>query len=251
MEDIQELSRTFRRILHLKNGPVAVRIVKINEEIPVLLKKPAEPIHSFCYGVMEAFKGKAFFLSRSDVQCTMGLTTLGFKKENSKSGKHKQGVQIGVFGNEEASQNYFSKKIGLPAGQIRGLALSPLDKAVMGLDIILFRVNPEQAMWLLTANQYLTGERNVFSIGTGFQGVCGDVIAYPYLYKKMNMTVNGVGDRISSSLARNELFIGIPASAVKEIALNLIEICRKPVFKAFQSPRSTQKNSTLRLPYRH
>jgi uncharacterized protein (DUF169 family) len=250
MEDFQELSRTFRRILQLKNGPIAVRIVKTDEEIPVLFKKPAEPIQSFCYGVMEAFKGKSFFLGRSDVQCTMGLTTLGFKKETLKSGKHKQGVHMGVFGNEEASQNYYSKRICLPAGQIRGLALSPLEKAVMGADIVLFRVNPEQAMWLLTANQYLSGERNVFSIGTGFQGVCGDVIAYPYLYNKVNMTVNGVGDRISSSSARNELFIGVPSSAVKEIARNLAEIYQKPVFKTFHSPKGMQKNQTFRSLYR-
>ncbi|OGP50474.1 MAG: hypothetical protein A2Y79_06165 [Deltaproteobacteria bacterium RBG_13_43_22] len=241
MENVQELAKTYRRILQLKNGPVAVRIIKIHEETPILLKKPENPIPSFCFGLMEAFKGKSIFLTRTDVRCAMGLTALGFRKESLKSRKHKHGVQIGVFGNEEASRNYFSKGTCLPAGQTKGVAMSPLEKAVMGVDVVLFKVNSEQAMWLLTANQYLTGERNDFHIGTGFHGVCEDVIVYPYHHKKVNMTVNGVGDRLSSAMSKNELFLGVPAPLVKKIALNLSEIYRKPIFKVLHSPKSVQK----------
>lgn len=246
MENPQELARTCRRILQLKTGPVAIRILKTSEEIPVLLKRPEIPIPSFCFGIMEAFKGKSILLGRSDVKCLMGLTTLGFRKETSKSGKHKQGVQIGVFGNEEASQNYFSKGTSLPAGQTQGVAMSPLEKAVMGIDVVLFKVNSEQAMWLFAANQYLTGERNDLSIGTGFQGVCGDVIVYPLLHKKINMTVNGVGDRISTAMGKNELFVGIPAHLIKKIVSNLKEICQKPIFKVIHSPKGLPKNSAWR-----
>jgi uncharacterized protein (DUF169 family) len=251
MENLQELARTYRRILQLKSGPVAIRIIRANEEIPVLLKKPETPIPSFCFGIMAAFKGKSVLLGRSDVQCPMGLTVMGFRKESFKTGKHKQGVQIGVFGNEEASQNYFSKGISLPAGQTKGVAMSPLEKAVMGVDVVLFKVNSEQAMWLFAANQYLTGERNDFSIGTGFQGVCGDVIVYPLLHKKVNMTVNGVGDRISAAMGKNELFVGVPASLIKKIASNLTEICQKPIFKVIHSPKGMQKISAWRSGSHH
>jgi uncharacterized protein (DUF169 family) len=251
MDNLQELARTYRRILQLKTGPVAIRVIKTHEQIPVLPKKTNTPIPSFCFGIMEAFKGKSILLGRSDVQCLMGLTALGFRKESSRPGKHKQGVQIGVFGNEEASQNYFSKGISLPAGQTRGVALSPLEKAIMGVDVVLFKVNSEQAMWLFAANQYLTGERNDFSVGTGFQGVCGDVIVYPLLHQKVNMTVNGVGDRISAATGKNELFVGIPSSMINKIASNLIEICQKPVFKFIHSPKSMQKLSAWRNGPRH
>jgi uncharacterized protein (DUF169 family) len=246
MENLLELARTCRRILQLKTGPVAIRILKNSEELPVLLKRPGIPIPSFCFGIMEAFKGKSILLGRSDVKCLMGLTTLGFRKETPKSGKHKQGVQIGVFGNEEASRNYFSKGISLPAGQTQGVAMSPLEKAVMGVDIVLFKVNSEQAMWLFAANQYLTGERNDLSIGTGFQGVCGDVIVYPLLHKKINMTVNGVGDRISTAMGKNELFVGIPAHLFKKIVSNLTEICQKPIFKVIHSSKGLPKTSAWR-----
>ncbi|MBI5602260.1 MAG: DUF169 domain-containing protein [Deltaproteobacteria bacterium] len=241
MENVQELDRAFRRILQLKSSPVAVRIIKNHEEMPVLFKRPEKPLSSFCFAVMESFKGKGFFLTRADVQCTMGLTTLGLRKEGSKLGKNKQGVQIGVFGNEQAAQNYFSKGICLPAGQTQGVAMSPLEKAVMGVDVVLFKVNSEQAMWLLTATQYLTGGRNDLSVGTGFQGVCGDAIAYPLMNKKVNLTVNGVGDRIAATMGKNELFMGIPAQLISKIAANLLEICHKPIFKAHHSPRGFQK----------
>ena len=38
MENVQELARTYRRILQLKTGPVAIRIIKVQEEITILLK---------------------------------------------------------------------------------------------------------------------------------------------------------------------------------------------------------------------
>jgi uncharacterized protein (DUF169 family) len=246
MENVQDLAQTYRRILQLKSGPVAIRVIKNQEEMPVLFKRPETPLPSFCHGVMEGFKGKGMFLSRGDVLCSMGLTALGFCKENFKLGKKKQPVQIGAFANEEAARNYFSKGICLPAGQTKGVVISPLEKAVMGFDVVLFKVHPEQAMWLLTATQYLSGGRNDLSVGTGFQGVCGDVIAYPYINKKVNMTVNGVGDRMSAVRGKHELFFGVPASLVKKIAFNLSEICKKSVFKDLHSPRGLQKTSILR-----
>lgn len=250
MENMQEFAQTFRRILQLKTSPVAVRILKNHEEIPVLFKRPEAPLPSFCFAVMESFKGKGFFITRSDVLCTMGLTALGLKKEGSKLGRHKQGVQIGVFGNEEAAQNYFSKGVCLPAGQTKGVAMSPLEKAVMGVDVVLFKVNSEQAMWLLTATQYLTGERNDFCVGTGFQGVCGDVIVYPLISKKVNMTVNGVGDRIAVTMGKHELFLGIPGPLIKKIADNLTEIYKKPIFKNRCYPRGFQKATSSRNGHR-
>ncbi len=249
MDNVQELARTFRRILQLKSSPVAVRIIKNQEEMPVLFKKPEVPLPSFCFAVMEAFKGKGIYISRGDVQCPMGLTALGFRK-GSAPGRHKHGVHIGVFGNEEAAQNHFSKGLSLPAGQTKGVALSPLEKAVMGVDVALFKVNSEQAMWLLTANQYLTGGKTDLSVGTGFQGVCGDVIVYPLLNKKLNMTVNGVGDRLSVPMGKNELFLGIPSPLIKKIADNLTAIYSKPIFKDHYSPRGFQKATSSRNAHR-
>lgn len=250
MDNLQELAQTYRRVLQLKTSPVAVRIIKNQEEMPMLFKRPETPIPSFCFAVMEAFKGKGFFLTRADVQCLMGLTALGLRKEGSKLGKSKQGVHIGVFGNEEAARNHFSKGVCLPAGQTKGVAMSPLEKAVMGVDVVLFKVNSEQAMWLLTATQYLTGGRNDLCVGTGFQGVCGDVIVYPLVNKKVNMTVNGVGDRLSAAMGKNELFLGIPAPLVKKIADNLTEIYNKPIFKYHQSSRGFQKATSSRNGHR-
>lgn len=241
-----ELARTYRRILQLKHSPVAIRIITVRDEIPVLYKKPEKPLPSFCFGVTEAFKGKSFFLNSGDIQCPMGLAALGFKKNGLKKGKRKFPFQAGVFGNEEAAQNSFSIGIHLPAGQTKGVALSPLEKAVMGIDIVLFKVNCEQAKWLLTATHYQTGERSALSVGSGFHGVCEDVVAYPLVYNKVNMTVNGVGDRISSSTGKNGLLIGIPASEVPKIASNLTEIYHKPIFKSRHSPKGFSKTTSLR-----
>jgi uncharacterized protein (DUF169 family) len=241
MDDPQTLAQTFRRILKLKTGPVAVRIIKNEDEIPVLLKKPEVPIPSFCHGVMAAFKGKGYYLEKGDVQCPTGLMALGFKKESSQTTLRKQPLKMGLFGNEEAAKNYFSKGSTLTGGQTKAVLICPLEKAVMGVDVVLFQVNSEQTMWLLAATQYLSGGRNDLCLGTGYQGVCGDVIAYPLVTRKVNITVNGVSDGNAKTKKRNEIFVGVPGLLLEKIATNLTDLFNKPIFRAQHSPRCVQK----------
>jgi uncharacterized protein (DUF169 family) len=241
MDNPQVMAQTFRRILQLKNGPVAVRIVKSGDEIPVLLKKPEVPLPSFCHGVMAAFKGKGYYLEKNDVQCATGLMALGFKKEGSQNTIKKQPLKIGIFGNEEAARNYFSKGSSLKGGQTKGVLICPLEKAVMGVDVVLFKVNSEQTMWLLAATQYLSGGRNDLCLGTGYQGVCGDVIAYPLVTRKVNITVNGVSDGTAKMKKKNEIFVGVPGVLLNKIAANLTELFNKPILRARHSPRCVQK----------
>lgn len=246
MEDVKALARTVRRLLRLKNGPVAVRLVKTEEDLPVQPKKPPQPYAGFCLAVLDAFKGKSLYLTRTDVLCRMGLVTFGLIKDSLKPPKKKDGIHGRVFGSEEAFRNYQSKKIALPPAQFKGVALCPLEKSVMGADVILFRVSPQQAMWLLNAYQYRTGERSDVSIGSGFQGVCGDVIAYPYLHQKVNLTVNGVGDRLATPVGKNELFMGIPGDQMEKIASNLLDMYNNPAFQALHSPKGASRPPSLR-----
>jgi uncharacterized protein (DUF169 family) len=240
MKDLFELTKIFRHTLGIKSGPVAVRVITNLEETPVVFKKPEKPLPSLCFAVMEAFKGKGLLVGKGDIGCTMGLTAMGFKKESEKLAR-KQTVQMGVFGNQEAAQKYFAEGNQVPPGSTQALVLSPLEKAVLGVDVCLFRITSDQAKWLLMANQYLTGERHNLKVGTGYQGVCGDVIAYPYLKKKINLTLNGVGDRIPQARGKNEIFVGVPGELLEAIAVNLTEIYKKPIFRQQRSPKIPQK----------
>ncbi|HMK66422.1 MAG TPA: DUF169 domain-containing protein [Thermodesulfobacteriota bacterium] len=241
MESPQSLAQTFRRILKLKAGPVAVRIIKNDEEVPVLLKKPEAPIPSFCHAVTDAFKGKGYFLEKGDIQCPTGLKALGLKKEGSSNTLKKHPLKMGIFGNEEAARNYLSKGSALTGGQTKAVLICPLEKAVMGFDVVLFKANSEQTMWLLAATQYLAGGRNDLCLGTGYQGVCGDVIAYPLMTQKVNITVNGLSVGPVKMNQKNEIFVGIPGLLLEKIAANLIELFNKPFLKAQQSPRCVRK----------
>jgi uncharacterized protein (DUF169 family) len=236
MKDGLELAKIFRRTLSIKSGPVAIAIIEKMDEAPVVFKKPDRPLPGICFAVMEAFRGKSLLIEKEDISCPMGLTALGFKGESSKLAR-KQTVQAGIFGTEEAAKKYFAQGAHIPSGQTRAVVFSPLEKAILGIDVCLFKVSSEQAKWLLMASQYLDGFRHNLTVGTGYQGVCGDVIAYPHLEQKINLTLNGVGDRITPALGKNELFIGVPGSLLEGVAQNLKEIYRKPIFKTYQTSK--------------
>jgi uncharacterized protein (DUF169 family) len=202
----------------------------------VVFKKPDSPLPGICFAVMEAFRGRSLLLGKGDITCPMGLTTLGLKGESGKLVR-RQTVQAGIFGTEEAARKYFAQGSYIPSGKNRAIALSPLEKAVLGVDVCLFKVNSEQAKWLLMANQYGDGFRHNLTVGSGYQGVCGDAIAYPYLNRKINLTLNGVGDRLSSPPGKNEMFMGIPGMLLEEIACNLRVMYQKPIFRNNQPSR--------------
>jgi uncharacterized protein (DUF169 family) len=250
MEDLQEAAQSIRRILKLKSGPIAVKIIHLNEETPVLFNRPENPLPSLCFALLEAFKGKGLYLEKRDLKCRLGLMALGFKGESQPSPRNRQPVHMGIFGSQQAAQHYLDTGHHLPAGKTKAIAMSPLEKAVMGVDVVLLRVTSEQAMWLLSAHQYLTGEHLKLSLGTGYQGVCGNVIAYPYLTQKVNLTINGVGDRLAGVMGKSDLFLGIPQSLMKEVVVNLKEIYRKPIFKIHQSSRTFQKATSSRSGHR-
>lgn len=247
MKDGLELAKTFRRTLGIKSGPVAISIIESLDEAPVVFKKPAEPLPGICFAVMEAFRGKSLLIGKGDITCPMGLTALGLKGESGKLAR-RQTVQAGIFGTEEAAQKYFAQGSYISPGKTRAVAFSPLEKAVLRIDVCLFKVSSEQAKWLLMASQYLTGYRHNLTVGTGYQGVCGDVIAYPHLEQKINLTLNGVGDRITRNLGKNELFIGVPGGLLEGIAQNLKEIYRKPIFKQYQNARISTRTPAHRIP---
>ena len=207
----------------------------------MIFKKPDKPLPSLCFAVMEAFKGRGLSVGKGDIGCTMGSDSLGVQERIRKSGTKSRRFRWGSLENQEAAQKYFAEGLQVPAGQTQALVLSPLEKAVLGVDVCLFRITSDQAKWLLMANQYLTGERHNLKVGSGYQGVCGDVIAYPYLRKKINLTLNGVGDRVPQALGRNEIFVGVPGELLEAMAVNLTEICKKPIFKQHRSSRVSQK----------
>lgn len=245
MKDGLELAKIFRRTLGIKSGPVAVSIIENLDEAPVVFKKPDGTLPGICFAVMEAFRGKSLLVGKGDISCPMGLTALGLKGESGKLAR-KQTVQAGIFGTEEAARKYFAQGSYISSGKTRAVAFSPLEKAVLRIDVCLFKVSSEQAKWLLMASQYLTGYRHNLTVGTGYQGVCGDVIAYPHLEQKINLTLNGVGDRHARSLGKNELFIGVPGALLEGIAQNLKEIYRKPIFKQYQTAKISPRASVHR-----
>jgi uncharacterized protein (DUF169 family) len=245
MNNGPELAKIFRRTLGLKSGPVAVSIIENLNEAPVVFKKPDNPLPGICFAVMEAFRGKSLLIGKGDISCPMGLTALGLKGESGKLTR-RQTVQAGIFGTEEAAQKYFAKGSYIPPGKSRAVAFTPLEKAVLEVDVCLFKINSEQAKWLLMASQYWDGFRHNLTVGSGYQGVCGDAIAYPYLSRKINLTLNGVGDRIGRTSGKNELFMGVPGDRIEGIARNLKEIYHKPIFKQYQSAKIQTRSSSAR-----
>ncbi len=234
IQEIEELSRALKGILKLKYPPVAVKFLgrKDDHTIPVRFKKPLQPFGSYCLALQSAFKGKSHILTQEDMKCPVGLSTLGFKGLSPKAlERWRQGNHY-LRESQDFSKKGMSGTVKLHAGQTHALALSPLDKAILGYDVVLFAVNAEQAIGLVLAERYRQKGRVSFSMNPGFQGICGDVTAFPYLQQDLNLTLGGIQDRQNLKSAPNEIFLGIPAKSLEKMAENLELLYKTPKARA-------------------
>ena len=192
------------------------------------------------------FKGKAFLLKEEDITCPIARATLGFVKFSEKVLVHWTQRFPSLKGSMIFALEHFRNAVKIKAGETYALALSPLHKAILGYDVVLFAINAEQAMWLLLAERYKQGGPSSLNLNAGFQGLCGDVTAYPHLSQKINLSVGGYPDRQKNKIGKNDLFIGIPGPRLEEITENLELLHRRPIVRVSRKDQQKGQKPSVR-----
>jgi uncharacterized protein (DUF169 family) len=199
----KEENASLMNLLNLENAPIAISLGRAPpSNLPQLEGKM-----EFCRMWTKAQRGKAFFVTAENHDCFPGMYHLGLRGESDKEAVcHFWAEQVYAF-SHKAVEKYVATLPHLKRELVSLICISPLEKVSFEPDLVLVRCSPEQAMLLLWAHSYNTGEVVQGETGTA---MCSSLIIKPYLNRKPSFTIGDPGGRYIVGLTKEEVMVSIP-----------------------------------------
>lgn len=241
MQDYSTIAHTLRDILELEREPVAVKLVRKDEDLDSLdlSSYDATTKSRFCQAVMRASEGEKTLLNAANISCAAAAAALGLKSLHPKLESGKAHHSVGTYGTVEAAQKIMAEMPRLASGDCISVLTSPLSDCAFEPDIVVVEAAPENLMWLALASIYTSGERLQFSTSV-VQAACVDSTVIPFVTGKLNFSLGCTGCREATDLKRSESVMGIPVGILPTIMQNLqdmqeviIHNRKKSIFQRF------------------
>jgi len=122
-----------------ERSPVGVKFHNIK---PVGLKRPDKQ-YDFCEMLVEAQKGKAFYVTKDDFTC-IGPMLLGMVDALPDFESGRVGPKLGVYRDERANRRMYLYLPKLAKGSVNYVSFAPLEKLTFEPDILIVLANPRR-----------------------------------------------------------------------------------------------------------
>lgn len=222
----KEQADVFKRTFGLKNEPLAISFT--NDEISSGRYEKT----SICRALKLAVEGESFVIDEDVSTCPGGSQFCGFSEPHS--GKQKRRLQQFLTKGEKLTSSIvtFERMRALAVPPATDLAdkvvISPLDKAEIRPDMILFLCNGEQACRLITLDTYWDGKSPQQQI---IGALCYSAIVYTIMSGNTNMTVGDWTARSHQNFKPDILFLSIPYERINNL-IDAIPLCSAGESKA-------------------
>lgn len=205
---------------------VCLKLIKNEEDIVDLknIKKLETPLRH-CQIVDQIRKTKESICTNIENHiCKGGAAAIGFCEL---SNKIKSGMfyynDLKHFKDLESAKKTIESISFLPPYSTKYAIYSTLENINFKPDIIMFLVNPKQAM-LLTQSYIYNNGGSIISEFSGKQSFCSDGVAKVILSNKPNLTIGCSGSRKYTNIKDEELLISFPWNCITKIYQGLCNI---------------------------
>ena len=214
-----EAAKAFKDILELRHEPVAVKLVKENENFPSGYSIPEKQM-SYCQSVMQARHGGKFMMPLDAHLCNVGASSLGMmpRPEKVASGEFHFGQKM--HDNIDAVKKMIDEGATVPF-KTKGTVVCPLKDADFDPDVVIFVDIPERIYWFEPLHTAEKGGRVTY-VTAPFQAACVDITATPLKTKEPNISIGCFGCRKRTDLKPDEMVIGIPGASIPGMVKRLI-----------------------------
>ncbi|MCQ2056168.1 MAG: DUF169 domain-containing protein [archaeon] len=226
MNDNEIYAEKLRTILKLRHEPVAIKLVKKEEDYPCGYDIP-EAQMSHCQAVLSAKNGKCFKLPLKMQGCNVGAACLNMIKNPEKVKSGEFHANIGIHESPIGAKNMIDARTDIPY-ETQGEIVCPLKSATFVPDVVAIVDIPERIYWFGGLFTYKDGGRVQYSTAP-FQCACEDLTAIPIVTGKPNISLGCFGCRKKTDMKSDEMAIGIPFSLVPTMVTTL-EIYQNGVF---------------------
>lgn len=226
-----------KSVLRLRGSPVAV----------AYSHEPAgnasQERYRACGATPSARDGAVINLSRASCACRGGVDHLGLGppagglEELLRCGFLVYGEKLwGSVSAARQATRHTASKAPPPRGLGEYIIFSPLEKAQIEPDLVLFLCNPEQACRLIALARYRDGVLPPIELEGS---LCWSTITYPLVTGNINVSLGDAAARRIEGWAPDELVVSVPAAKLHQM-VESIEACTagsaSPAFRLAQSP---------------
>lgn len=212
----QEFSSTLKELLNLEYSPVVINVLKG----PFL--KSSDKKLRICRAILDAGKGQTLQIDKNTNGCFGAAWHLGFRKisDEKTSGMIKKFVVEGekLFSSYAALDKLISQMEEVPDNSQSHFLLSPMEKAEIEPELVIFICNAEAACRLLTLLTFIDGNMPKIKIGGP---TCRMTIIYPLLTGETNLSFYDYTARKICNVDKDKLLISMPYKKLPQIISNI------------------------------
>lgn len=208
----QEQSELFKKILGLKNEPLAISFT--NEE----LSRGKYEKTSICRALKLSAGGECFVIDENVSTCPGGSRFCGFTELTS--GEEKRRLQWFLTKGEKLSSSIVSfermQKLSTPTptGLADRVVICPLAKTETHPDIVLFLCNAEQACRLITLDTYWDGISPKQEV---IGALCHTAISYSIMTGFTNISMGDWTARKNQKFEPDIVFLSVPYERINNL----------------------------------
>ena len=223
LEKYRQLGKKLTEMLLLQTFPLAIKLVKSEDEFPEKTRRPSlfGMKITMCQGWTMARRiGWTMGLTKDDMKCTPNLLAYGFLELENPDTLIEAFRAMDYYESDEAAREMIAGFTSLEPGEYSGICISPLSWTRVEPDLAIIYCNSAQAMRLIQAMIYHTGER-IESSHAGLAASCVEGILGTFVTRKPNVVIPGGGDRVFAATQDHEIAITLPREILEESVTSL------------------------------
>ena len=231
LEDYKKAGQEVYDKLHLATYPVAIKYFKQKGEVPQDVIRPSDTGKqmSICQTFTMARKfNQSYALSAEDNFCTpssVGHGWVPISMEEFVESQVKQGWHKDEKAEKRRAEALYEKNYkNLIALGYRGVISSPLPETCIIPDTILIYGNGAQITHIIHSLNFEHKKKYaVRSVFEGFGESCGKGGLMPFITRRVQIVIPGMGDRAFGGVQDHEIAIGMPGSFIFYVLQNLFK----------------------------
>ncbi|HDS45579.1 MAG TPA: hypothetical protein ENN68_05735 [Methanomicrobia archaeon] len=226
-QDYPDAQAKLMSFLDLKFPPVAVSLIRHEEQLPEGVKELEKPMF-YCAMVKYAMLGNVFYARETVHACKRGASALGMCEIPEEEMTGEFYVHKASCSSIEAAWQFLDASPSLESGRIYATILAPLAKTPVTPEVILIEAIPRRAFELIHATLYDVGGRTASWISPPRQ-VCAYATVRPYLSGELNLTIacesaRMVARAVGCEYLDETVLVGVPAEMLGTVLENLPRI---------------------------
>lgn len=209
--------------LDLKRLPVGVKLLFNEESYKAIPWDEPNGEQAYCCMIEKATRGKSMKTNLVHHNCDGGTTALYLEESTQKIESGEEYFSYNLYQTPAAARRIREGVKGLYRTQAKtyGLAIAPLEDFEQVPDVVIFMVNPYQAMRIQQGYVYADGSR-IETSGASMQALCSEATVEPYLTGRLNSTPLCPSTRFLAKWHDDEMAIGIPFEKIESMVEGLM-----------------------------